>query len=125
MERRVKIQWTETARSQLAKLDPKVRKGILAKAALLRDSDDPRSAHKPLAGPLRDYYRLTYGRYRAIYAVEEEDLASGDSLIHVRVLFVAAGKRKEHDKRDIYKIAQRIVEAGLIDPDELGQDDED
>ena len=123
MDRRIRIQWTETARNQLAKLDPKVRKGILAKAAALRHCEDPRTTHKPLVGPLAGYFRIVYSRYRAIYTVEEERLVSGVTLIHLRVLFVAVGKRKERDQRDIYKIAKKFVETGLIDPEQIDENE--
>ena len=114
MEHRVVILWTDTAKSQLAKLPPKVRKGLLDKADRLQTCEDPRKAHKPLVGPLEGYYRLTYSRYRAVYSVENERIASGDVLVHIRVCFIAAGKRKEHDKNDIYRIAEKFVQLGLI-----------
>jgi len=46
--------------------------------------------------------------------VTEEVLASGDSLIYVRVIFVAAGQRKEHHKQDIYQIAKKMLGSGII-----------
>jgi len=107
--RRVTIQWTETAKRCLEKLPSKVRKGLLDKADSLKECDDPRRASKPLVGPLRGYYRITCGRYRAIYSVEEETLARGDVLIHVIIRFVAAGIRKEGDKKDIYNFAVRLL----------------
>jgi mRNA interferase RelE/StbE len=125
MVKRAVIQWTETAKTQLAALPPKVRKGLLDKADCLQTCEDPRQAHKPLVGPLEGYYRLTYSRYRAVYSVEDEELASGDVLVHIRVRFVAVGKRKEHDKNDIYRIAEKIVKLGLIDlPTEESTGDE-
>jgi mRNA-degrading endonuclease RelE of RelBE toxin-antitoxin system len=63
------------------------------------------------------YYRLTYGRYRAIYSVDEDELPSGDMLVHCRILFVAVGQRKEHDRRDVYKIAKSLIDMGVIPPD--------
>jgi|GEM_PF-1863509 len=114
MEQRVSIQWTDTAKTQLKALPPKVRKGLIEKADGLLECDDPRSAYKPLHGPLQGYNRITYSRYRAVYRVEDEELASGDILVHITITFVAAGKRKEHDKRDIYRIAEKMVGAGII-----------
>ena len=115
MERRVVIQWTNTAKTQLAGLPKKVRQGLLAKAENLRKCKDPRVAHKPLLGPLEGYYRITYARYRAVYSVEEDELASGEVLVYIRVRFVAVGIRKERDRRDIYQIAEKMVGLGLID----------
>lgn len=122
MERRVSIYWTNTAKGQLAELPPKVRKGLLDKADRLADCDDPRRAHKALVGPLDGYYRITYARYRAIYTVEEDRLASGDVLLNIKIVFVAAGKRKERDRGDIYKIAEKMVNMGVID---LSEDEDD
>ena len=114
-QRRVRIQWTETAKNCLKRLPKKVRAGLLDKADELYTCSDPRQAHKPLVGPLAGYYRITYSRYRAIYSVETDEIANGDSLVTVTILFVAAGIRKEHSREDVYKVAQKIVEMGLID----------
>lgn len=123
MKQRVVLQWTSTAKKQLAALEPKVRRGLLDKAEGLRTCSDPRSAYKPLVGPLAGFYRLTYSRYRAVYSIEEEKLASGDVLVKIWIQFVAVGIRKERDKNDIYKIAEKMVKFGLIDLNE-GQEDE-
>jgi hypothetical protein len=72
-------------------------------------SGDPRKASKPLVGPLAGYYRITYARYRAVYSVQEELLVGGERILHLRVIFIAAGVRKERDKRDIYRIAEKLV----------------
>ena len=112
---RVRIVWTETALGCLRALPKKVARGLLEKADELETCSDPRKAHKPLKGPLAGYYRITYARYRAVYRVEEEELASGDVLVTLTVQFVAAGKRDEHSRDDVYKVAQKIVEMGLID----------
>ncbi len=127
MNRRVVIQWTDTAKKQLAQLPPKVRRGLLDKADGLLTCDDPKKAQKRLAGPLEDYYRITYARYRAIYRVDEERLANGDVRVNITIKFVAAGKRKEHDRKDIYKIAEKIVGMGLVGlpASEEGETDED
>ncbi len=114
MERRVTIQWTDTAKKQLSALPLKVRRGLLEKAGRLRDCSDPKSANKPLVGPLEGFYRITYARYRAIYCVDEEKLASGDVYVRVKIYFVAAGKRKERDRKDIYKIAEKMLNFGLV-----------
>ncbi len=108
--RRVTIQWTETAKRCLEKLPPKVRRGLLEKADGFLKCDDPKEASKALVGPLSGYYRIVYSRYRAIYSVDEERLADGDVLVHVKVRFVAAGIRKEGDKKDIYQLAMRLIQ---------------
>ncbi len=125
MDRIVSIHWTHIARGQLAELPPKVRKGLLDKADRLADCDDPRKAHKPLVGPLEGYYRLTYSRYRAVYMIEDDQLASGDVLWRVRIIFIAAGKRKERNRDDIYKIAEKMVGMGVIDLSANKDDDDD
>jgi mRNA interferase RelE/StbE len=115
MERRITIQWTNTAKEQLAALPLEVRRGLLKKAGGLKDCSDPKSAHKPLRGPLEGFCRITNARYRAVYCVEEDELASGDVYVRVKICFVAAGKRKERDRKDIYKIAEKMLNLGLVD----------
>ena len=122
MERRITIQWTDTAKKQLAELDKKVRKGLLDKASGLTECSDPKSAYRALVGPLQGYYRITYGRFRAVYCVHEEQLASGDILVHIKINFIAVGKRKEHDRQDIYRIAEKMVSFGLVDS--IGEESE-
>lgn len=118
MATRVVVQWTETARNQLAKLPKKVRRGILDKAGLLRDSPTPELVHKPLAGPLEGYYRFTYARYRAVYSVKQETIANGDILVHIVVTVIAVGKRSERDRQDIYRLAERLVKNQIVRIDE-------
>ena len=48
------------------------------------------------------------GRYRIIYKVERQTV-----IIYV----LAAGIRKEGDKKDIYEIAKKLLNAGLLDFD--------
>lgn len=91
-----------------------MRAGIIAKADELIECDDPKRAYKPLQGPLQGFYRITYGRYRAIYTVDEEELANDDVLVHIKILFVAVGIRKEHDKKDVYRVAQKLLDLGLL-----------
>lgn len=112
---RVIIQWTDTAKNGLAALPKKVRRGLLDKANELRDADDPTTCHKRLTGPLTGYFRICYSRYRAIYTVERETLASGDILQKVIIRFVAAGKRNEGGKDDIYRFAMKLIDLGVIE----------
>ena len=122
MEVRVKVKWTKTAKESLKGLPLKVRKGLLVKADELTNGTDPREWCKPLTGPLQGYYRIVYSRYRAIFTVKEEILASGDKLLQLHVIFIAAGIRKEMDKKDVYRLAQKLVEHVLPDlPGEVGE----
>jgi mRNA interferase RelE/StbE len=115
---RVTIQWTETAKRGLAKLPQKVRRGILDKANELRDSKNPGEGHKRLTGPLSGYSRICYSRYRAIYTVEHHSTARGATQVHITILFVAVGIRKEGDKKDIYKLAQKLLDMGILRTDQ-------
>ena len=124
-ERRVRVLWTATAKEALARLPYKARKGLLEKADNLLTANDPTQLGKPLTGPLAGYYRLAYSRYRAVYSVEEQTLASGEVVVQVTVRFVAAGQRKEGDKRDVYRLAKKLIELGGIEgEDEPGRGDE-
>lgn len=114
---RVSIQWTDTAKASLKRLPKKAREGLLDKADELIASGDPEAVHKPLVGPLAGYRRITYGqRYRAIYRVDREELASGDVLLRIVVTFVLAGLRKDGDKKDVYALAQKLLRLGIIQP---------
>jgi len=108
MERRVRIKWTLTARDSLATLPKKVRRAIIDKVGALANCD-PRKAHKPLEGPLAGYFAIKVSRYRAIYTVRDEKLPNGDVLIHVHVTVVAVGMRKDGDKQDVYRLAERLI----------------
>jgi mRNA interferase RelE/StbE len=121
---RVIIQWTDTAYTQLKALPLKVRRGLLDKANELRHAGDPSSVHKRLVGPLSGFNRLCYSRYRAIYRVDRESLTSGDILQKITVVFVAVGIRKEGDKQDIYKFAQKLLRLGLLWDSSAKDDDE-
>lgn len=125
MKGRVVIKWTDTAKKQLAQLPPKVRKGLLNKADALEHCEDPRRAHKPLVGPLEGYYRMTYARYRAVYSVQDDELVSGDVIVNIEVRFIACGQRKERDKNDIYNIAKKMVNLGLIEVGQQQPEEED
>jgi mRNA-degrading endonuclease RelE of RelBE toxin-antitoxin system len=114
METRVKIRWTKTSVNCLKRLPKKVREGIVAKADELQKSD-PRESHKPLKGPLQGFRSMKYSRYRAVFKISEESMASGDVLLKLEVCFVLVGIRKEGDKHDVYKLAQKIHKLGLLD----------
>lgn len=113
MDHRVDIKWTETANNLLLQLPKKDARGIFQKISGLRDSD-PRKAGKALVGPFQGYRRVTYGRYRAIFSVEEEKLTDDCYRLLVRVIVVAVGIRKERDKRDVYRVAKKLLDLGLL-----------
>ncbi len=113
METRITVQWTATAKQSLKRLPEKVRRGLLEKADELAAHGDPRRYCKPLTSPLQGYCRITYSRYRAVFTVEEEKLLSGNVLLHLRIIFIAAGIRREPDRKDVYRVAQKLVEQVL------------
>lgn len=121
MKRHIKVVWTVPAKNALARLPLNARRAILEKTRSLADCD-PKTAHKRLRGPLSEYYSIRFSRYRAVYRVDEERLANGDVLVFVRVLIVAAGMRKAGDRRDIYRLAERLIRFAKL---ETAQDDDD
>ena len=87
------IEYTETARRQLRKLDRSAARRILdymdRRVAPL---ENPRSVGKALHGPLGELWRYRVGEYRVICLLQDERL---------RVLVVRVGGRK-----DVYRQAQ-------------------
>lgn len=78
---------------------------------------DPVLKGKLLHGDLMGYYsrRAVGQRYRVIYQVIDDTIT---------VLVVAAGIRKEGDRADIYRLAQKLVNLGLTEtPDDQKRDD--
>jgi mRNA interferase RelE/StbE len=86
-----RIELTETAAKQLAKLDKGDTRRI---AAFLRDRlaplDDPRTAGKALQGPLGALWRYRVGDFRLLATIEDDVL---------RVLVVRVGHRREVYRR--------------------------
>jgi mRNA interferase RelE/StbE len=113
MKRRVAIRWTATAREGLKRLPKKVARGLWEKVGQLRDCD-PREPGKPLTGPLQGFYRLAYSRYRAVYSVQVEK-APGETAVFFTVHCVVVGLRREGDRKDVYRLAQRLVDLGIIE----------
>jgi len=72
-----------------------------------RLSSDPEKQGKPLLGELAGFrsIRAVGQRYRIIYTVRKKE---------VIVVIVGAGIRKEGDKADIYKLAQKLIRLRLI-----------
>lgn len=122
--KRVIVKWTPAAVASLRKLPPKVRRGLLEKADELQSCPDPERVHKALVGPLAGHYRIVYSRYRAVYKVERDELSSGDVLETITVIFVIAGIRKEHSKDDVYNLAKRLFQFGVVKIEPDTSDDE-
>ncbi len=72
-------------------------------------AEDPEKKGKPLTAELDGYYsvRAVGQRYRIIYRIDNEKVV---------VLIVAAGLRKEGDRKDIYALAKKLIRARLLEP---------
>lgn len=103
------VRITQTAATMLRNItDARVRRKILDTINELRN--DPDAKGKPLVGELAGFrsIRAVGQRYRILYRCE-----TGQVVVYV----VAVGIRKEGDKGDIYKLAQRLVRLGLFEPE--------
>jgi mRNA interferase RelE/StbE len=70
-------------------------------------AESPEQQGKPLRAELAGYRSLrAAGRHRILYRVDGE---------RVVVFVVAIGRRKDGSRRDVYKLAQRLVKLGLLD----------
>ena len=71
-------------------------------------AQDPEIIGKPLLGEFAGIYsaRAAGHRYRILYRIERRQII---------VTVVAAGMRKEKDKRDIYALARRLMRLGLLE----------
>jgi mRNA interferase RelE/StbE len=70
---------------------------------------DPEKQGHALLSELKGFRSLSIIRYRVIYAVDR-----GKVVVYI----VAAGIRKEGDKKDIYELARKLLRKGLLDPPE-------
>jgi len=89
------------AEKQLAEIgDRRVQKSIAKRISDL--AYEPELQGKPLIDELEDYrsLRAVGQRYRIIYKVEAEE---------VIVVVVTLGIRKEGDKKDMYKLAKKLI----------------
>jgi mRNA interferase RelE/StbE len=81
------IEYTETARRQLRKLDKSSARRILDYMELrVSPLEDARTLGKALRGPLGEFWRYRVGQYRIICELQDERLC---------VLVVRVGDRKE------------------------------
>jgi len=97
---------TNTCLRLLEKIpDKKIQRSILDR--IQRLSDEPDKQGKKLVKDLSGFLSIhAAGRYRIIYKIDKRT---------VIVYVLAAGIRKEGDKKDIYKIAKKLLDAGLLD----------
>jgi mRNA interferase RelE/StbE len=87
--------------------DKKIQRTILDRIEDL--SDEPDKQGKRLVKDLSGFRSIhVAGRYRIIYKIDKQT---------VIVYILAAGIRKQGDKKDIYKIAKKLFNAGLLDTD--------
>ncbi|WP_372715575.1 type II toxin-antitoxin system RelE/ParE family toxin [Immundisolibacter sp.] len=81
------IDYTDTARKQLLKLDKQAARRIVDfMDERIASVDDPRSTGKALSGPLGGFWRYRVGDYRVICDVQDSAW---------RVLVVKIGNRRE------------------------------
>lgn len=86
--------------------DRRIREGISKRINGLEYEPDKQG--KSMIDELAGYrsIRAVGQRYRIIYKMEAE---------RVIVVVVALGIRKEGDKKDVYKLAKRLIRLGLLD----------
>ena len=103
---RYKLLITDTCLNLIEKIpDKKMRRQILTRIEGL--SDEPEKQSKMLVKDLSGFRSIhAAGRYRIIYKVDKQT---------VIIYILAAGIRKQGDKKDIYRIAKKLLDAGLLD----------
>ena len=99
------VRITEVCLALIEKIpDKKTQSKILDRIEGLKT--DPEKQGKRLVQKLSGFRSVhVAGRYRILYEVEEDSRT---------VWTLAAGIRKEGDQRDIYKIAQKLLNLGLL-----------
>lgn len=81
------INYADSARKQLLKLDKQIARRIVDfMDTRIASLDDPRSTCKALSGPLGGFWRYRVGDYRVICDIQDGAL---------RVLVVEVGNRRE------------------------------
>ncbi len=109
-----RLEITPTALSMINKVqDRRIRAKIIETIDGL--AEDPEKKGKPLIAELDGYHsiRAAGQRYRIIYRIDNEK---------VIVLVVAAGIRKEGDRKDIYALAKKLIRARLLEPASPSED---
>jgi mRNA interferase RelE/StbE len=97
---------TDTCLALIEKIpDKKIRRTILDRIEGL--SDEPDKQGKMLVKDLSGFRSIhAAGRYRIIYKIDKQT---------VIIYILAAGIRKQGDKKDIYEIAKKLLGARLLD----------
>ena len=87
--------------------DKRTQRTILDRIGKL--ADEPDKQGKELVKDLSGFRSIhAAGRYRIIYKINKRTVIT---------YVLAAGIRKEGDKKDIYRIAKKLLDAGLLDSD--------
>lgn len=100
------IEITPTALEALESVtDRRTRSTIVRRIDAL--ADEPEKLGKPLRGRLNGFMstRAAGHRYRVVYRVEND---------RKRVLVYSVGIRKEGSRLDVYALAERLVQRGLV-----------
>ena len=97
---------TDTCLTLIEKIsDKNIQRRILKRIEGL--SEEPNKQGKMLLKDLSGFRSIhAAGRYRIIYKVDKQK---------VIVYILAAGISKQGDKKDIYKIAKKLLDAGLLE----------
>ena len=100
-----KILITDTCLALIGKIsDKKIQRTILNRIERL--SDEPAKQGKMLVKDLSGFRSIhAAGRYRIIYKVDKNT---------VIIYILAAGIRKQGDKKDIYQITKKLLKAKLV-----------
>jgi mRNA interferase RelE/StbE len=102
---RYKVEITETCLSLIAKIpDKKIKISILDKIEALEKV--PQKQGKALVKDLTGLRSIhAAGRYRIIYKLD-----NNSNIVWV----LAAGIRKQGDRKDIYEVARKLIKSGLL-----------
>ena len=101
-----RIEITPTALGALdAITDSRIRRAVVARIDAL--SNEPDKQGKALHRELRGFLsvRAAAQRYRVLYGVDKEEQM---------VVVYLVGIRKEGSRRDVYKLARRLVQRGFV-----------
>jgi mRNA interferase RelE/StbE len=100
-----KVRITDVCLSLVEKIpDKRIQSKIIDRIEGL--NTDPEKQGKMLVQKLAGFRSVDVaGRYRIVYEVDEDSLT---------VWALAAGIRKEKDQKDIYKIAKKLLNLGLL-----------
>ncbi|MXY42813.1 MAG: type II toxin-antitoxin system RelE/ParE family toxin [Dehalococcoidia bacterium] len=103
-----RVLFTKKAREMLRSIsDRRIRAQIIQRVEKL--AEEPEKQGKPLGSELAGYrsIRAVGQRYRIIYRVDRDE---------VQVLIIAVGIRRDRHRRDVYRLAQRLIQMGLLPP---------